>query len=184
MVAVTVLAILVGMGVASAEPIDNPVYAQWAKFKAGSFVRYAQKSVAMNNETTSEVEYKLLEVTPEKVVVEMSTSMTVAGNKVNVPPTRMEHLAKVEIRGSLATTTVAGAGSGSSKQAVEEFVLGDKKLKCNVMETNVDQAGSKVTSKIWHSDDVPGSLVKSETKLEGPMSSVTSITLVDVKADR
>src|SRR5512146_2882612 len=87
-VLLTVLVILSSGTVAMAEQIDNPQYASWSKFKPGtSITRKAEVDVngqKMATETTT----TLVEVTPEKAVIENKTSMPgmdMPGQKMDIP---------------------------------------------------------------------------------------------------
>ncbi len=157
------------------EKIDNPVYQNWAKFKPGTMVKYAQTSEMMGNKTQSEVAYTLLEVTPEKVVIELGGSTVIMGNKTEMPKTRIEYPAKADA----ADPNVKNAISARSSQSEEEIEAAGGRIRCKVFETAIEQQGSQIRSKLWSSDDVPGTLVKSETTMEKPVQSVTVLALVE-----
>ncbi|NLI78489.1 MAG: hypothetical protein GX442_18875 [Candidatus Riflebacteria bacterium] len=157
------------------EKVDNPVYQNWAKFKPGTMVKYAQTSEMMGNKTQSEVAYTLLEVTPEKVVIEMGGSTVIMGNQTEMPKTRIEYPAKADA----ADPNVKSAINAKTSQSEEEIEVAGGKIRCKVFETTVEQQGSQIKSRFWSSDDVPGTLVKSETTMEKPVQSVTVLALVE-----
>ena len=80
----TVVATFCNLAVA-AEEIDNPVYANWAKFKVGSVVRTHSQSIVAEQKMSLDSTATLLEVTPTKLVVEMKTETTSGETKL---PTR------------------------------------------------------------------------------------------------
>ncbi|MBF0544207.1 MAG: hypothetical protein HQM08_07230 [Candidatus Riflebacteria bacterium] len=157
------------------DKVDNPMYQKWAKFKIGTSVKYKQESDVAGNKTESDIVYTLAELTPEKVVVEMSGSMAVMGKPVDMPKTKMEYLAKVD------KVAPATAEAAKPKESDEELSIAGGKYKCHVVETEVKVGEGSVVSKIWSSDDVPGSMVKTLSNMEKPMKTTTSITLVEVK---
>ncbi|HNW36908.1 MAG TPA: hypothetical protein PKM25_18350, partial [Candidatus Ozemobacteraceae bacterium] len=65
------MAVLAAATVFAADMVDNPSYAAWSKFKIGTELKYKQVSEVANMKTESEITYKLVELTPEKAVVEM-----------------------------------------------------------------------------------------------------------------
>ncbi len=170
--------VLVVPGVWAAEA-DNPMYQSWSKFKVGAMAKYQQISEMMGNKTESEIIYTLVELTPEKAVVEMSGSTTVAGNKMEMPKTRMEHAAKLNVDGAAASA--AAPVNADTKQGAEEIDAAGGKIKCTTVETNITQGESVITSKVWSSEDVPGTLVKSVNSMEKPMKTTTTLTLIEMK---
>ncbi|MFZ2957363.1 MAG: hypothetical protein WA705_10775 [Candidatus Ozemobacteraceae bacterium] len=172
--AIAVLLVVSG-AVFAADMVDNPTYQNWAKYKAGTFVKYKQNAEVMGNKTESEIVTTLLEVTPEKVVVETSGTMLVAGNKMDMPKTKMDFAAKME----KVATDPAKTPKIDSKQGEEEITVPAGKIKCKSISAMVKQGESEIQTKTWTSDDVPGSLVKSETSMEKPVKSVTLMELVE-----
>ncbi|HNV70167.1 MAG TPA: hypothetical protein PKO06_10750, partial [Candidatus Ozemobacteraceae bacterium] len=101
------------------------------------------------------------------------------GNKMEMPKTRMEHLAKVTVEATAASA--AAPVNADTKQGEEEVDVAGAKIKCKTVETNITQGESVITSKIWSSDDVPGTLVKSVNNMEKPMKTTTTLTLIERK---
>ncbi|MBF0407176.1 MAG: hypothetical protein HQM10_07475 [Candidatus Riflebacteria bacterium] len=162
------------------DEIDNPMYQKWATFKVGTAAKYKQVTEAAGNKTESEIVYTLVELTPEKAVVEMSGSMVIMGNKTEMPKTKMEHMAKVkkiEMPAQVATETVEAA---KPKVSEEEVEVPAGKIKCSLTETEAKVGEGAVYSKIWSSDEVPGTMVKMTSTMEKPIKSDTSITLIEV----
>ncbi len=52
----------------------------------------------------------------------------------------------------------------------EEIEIGDKKLKCRVVERVTKIGDSESRTKMWVSDEVPGGLVKSEVSSDGKVT--------------
>ena len=163
-----------------AQAADVTPYQTWAKFKVGATVKYKQTSEMVGMNTESEVVYSLLELTPEKAVVEMSGVTVMGGNKIEMPKTKLDYPAKMN-EPDPASATEATAPKADVKQGEGEIEVAGGKLKCKTVESNITQGDAVMTSKIWVSDEVPGSLVKSVTTMEKPIKSTTTITLVEKK---
>jgi len=107
-------------------------------------------------------------VKPDKLVIEQSTTTVVAGQEHKTPARQRDVPAKeakkVEIK----------------EVGTEEVEAGGKKYKCKVMEGEADAAaapgaapGTKIKSKVWVNETVPGGAVKME--VTSPRGNVTFI---------
>ncbi|HEY9069046.1 MAG TPA: hypothetical protein VIV61_02260 [Candidatus Ozemobacteraceae bacterium] len=163
----------------AADLVDNPSYAVWSKFKIGAELKYKQVSEVANMKTESEITYKLVELTPEKLVVEMGGSSMVAGNKMELPPTRMDHAAKIE--NAKVDPKMAEMIKADAKAGEEQVTVPAGTFKCRVIESKMTQQGAEVSTKVWASDEVPGGLVKMVTLMTAPMKSETTMELVEKK---
>ena len=140
--------ICVGGSFCLGQQVDNPQYKSWAKFKPGTAVTMKTDAAGTTIETTT----TLVEVTPEKVVVE--SKMKMAGMEgMDMPATKMDIPAKVA---QAAGGTATGPAPVTKDEEVE---VAGKKYKTKVTET---KSGDTV-SKTWTSDEVPGMMVKMES---------------------
>ncbi len=165
---------------AFADEIENPAYENWAQFKVGAMVEYKTVSDVAGNKTESVITYTLLEVTDEKAVIEMKTSTIMAGQKYDTPAVKMEHPAVLE-----------ATPEGTTEQPEVEQTKGEESIDAagqtwatTWYESATDQNGMKTTSRTWTSDDVPGTLVKSVTNIDGAMKMTTEMILVTIKAEK
>ena len=76
------LVLMLGSSAVLAEQIDNPAYTSWAKFKPGSVLKTNTQSMIAGQKLSIEMTSKLLEVTPEKVIVEVTTETTTGQMKL------------------------------------------------------------------------------------------------------
>lgn len=147
LVAAAVLACL-----APQEMIDNPQYAHWKSFKPGTWVKHKMVMDAggqvMNAETTS----TLLEVTPEKVVLETKMAMDMGGRKMDMPGGKKDVPAKIEKK----------PGQAPPSEKEEDVVLDGKTYKCRAWEWEQTDKGTTAKAKGWLCAEVPGGMVKSE----------------------
>lgn len=160
----------------AAEMVDNPVYQSWAKYGVGTTAVYKSTADMAGTQTASTITYKLAELTPEKAVIEMATSMEVAGQKIDTPAQKMDYPAKVE----KTEGKPADAPPADLKNSEEKLETAAGAFACKVMEMVIAQQGSEGNTKVWSSDEVPGTLVKSETKLTKPVATSTTIELISL----
>jgi len=177
--AFVLMALLTVSAALAADLVDNPAYGVWSKFKVGTEMKFKQMSEVANMKTESEITYKLVELTTEKLTVEMGGSSMVAGNKMELPATKMEYPAKIE--NAKVDPKMAEMVKADAKTSEEQVTVPAGTFKCRVIESKVAQQGTEVTSKVWASDEVPGGLVKMVTLMTVPMKSETTMELVEKK---
>jgi hypothetical protein len=137
---------------AAAEEVDNPRYANWAKFAVGSSATYAGEVAAAGFKGTMESVYKLAEKTDDHVVVEITSTMTMAGNKQALPAQ------KVTIKSKTPKADVKELGK-------EDVEAAGKKYPCTIYELSGLMPQAKDAKlKAWVNDDIPGGIVKMEMK--------------------
>jgi len=174
------LAVLaLAVSAARAAEVDNPEFAQWAKYKKGTSVTLKATTTVAGTTSESFTTTTLLDVTDTKLVIETVTVMKVAGmefktpfkrdvpKKVTVPDVKVDPKVKVpEVKTVTGTETLKVAGL---------------ELKTKWTATTIEAAGTTTEMKIWMSDDVPGTMVKSESTTKGAFASSTKIELIEFK---
>ena len=118
----------------------------------------------------------LKEVTPEKVVIEVKTEMSMAGMPPQAPISTSIP-AKIEQKDIKPINPEQMPNCKVINKGTEDLKIGDKTYKCNWYEVEMEMQGMKMKSKMWINDEVLGKLVKNETS--SPMVSTT--TLVEFK---
>jgi hypothetical protein len=178
--ALGMMGLLAVAGTASAQE-DNPAYKSWAKHKPGTSVTLKNVSEMMGQKTEMEMTSTLVEVTPEKAVVEVKTSMDMGGTKTDMPAQKQEIPAKATADQPADPMEAAKKMGAEVKDLGEETVtVAGNSYKAKVMETKMDQQGMKITSKIWTSEEIPGMLVKMESNTEGSMTSTNKMEVTNV----
>ncbi len=169
----------------AADTIDNPQYTSWAKFKVGTSVTLKTESDMGGMNSQMETTMTLLELTPDKAVVETKMSMNAAGHQMDMPARKMDIPAKIEkpaptLNGATPATEPAKV---DAKQSTEEIDVAGKKIKCKVVEATTVTNGMTTKSKSWTSEEVPGGLVKMEATMEGPAKGTTkmAVTAMTIK---
>jgi hypothetical protein len=125
----------------------------WGSFKKGSFTKMKTVNDMGGNKTEMMMTYTLKEVTPDEAIVE--TEMVMA----NLPAQKQEM--KMPLKAHETKTTADGP---KPKTGTEEIEVAGKKMKCKWTEMETDAAGSKMVTKTYTCEEVPGFTVKSVTK--------------------
>src|SRR5262249_1281434 len=124
------------------------------------------------------VKYKLLSVSPEKVVVESVIMEREFLNTTESAPTKIIYPAKVNKAHLDAVLLAAGAKRGEDtlkvKVGKEEMAI-----KCQTIEGARKKKGEQVAQKFWISPTVPGGIVKRtrSTMHDGKLVAETTILL-------
>jgi len=148
------------------EMVTNPPYKHWSAFKVGTtvtqkeHVRFAKSSDEADyypgGVREKDATYTLLEVTPEKAVVQLTIVEYGHGSTTELAPSKITYPAKVK-KEHVST----------SKEEIETFKEGDedvnvlgKTIRCHWVEI-IDQDGDETYyHKVWDSDEVPGGIIK------------------------
>jgi hypothetical protein len=142
--------------VAYAETVESVEYKRWSECKAGSWVTFnATVTDAEGKKREFELTNKLVEITPEKIVIETTET---EGGKAKTP-SKKDHAAKVEKKAE---------SPGERKDGEEEIEVAGKKLKCKWESYKSEGKGDVVEVKDWFNDEVPGKMVRHEIKKSGP----------------
>ncbi len=129
-----------------AQEKDSPEYEYWASCKPGSWVKTRMEFDNQGKKMEYESITRLLEVTPEKVVVETLRRMKTGDQSVDSPPQKTEYKAKAPQKGKIVS------------EKDDEITVSGKTLKCRYYEIETDASGpqGKLTIKAWMSKDIPG----------------------------
>jgi hypothetical protein len=192
LVAVTTL----GAEKAKEETVANPAFKNWSEFKVGTSVTRKESVIDKSGDNPNEIDataappgpnerfltLKLIEKTPEKVVVQKIITEVELGNMVEHAPVRLIYPARLPKK---------YADLGHPKSKVEDFKEGDetitvkgKKIECHWVESRIKVGDEESISKVWAASDVvPGGTVKAFTvkKQGGKVLFETTLDLVDLK---
>jgi hypothetical protein len=136
----------------AAEKIDDPRYTYWSKFKPGSFQTVETRTDASGQKMLVLITTTLLDVTPEKLTVEVKTETTAGTKKLPTRTKKTEVLAKRD-----------KPADSSFKESKEDVKVGAKTYSCLLME----ETTGDMHIKSWMSDQVPGGVVKMEMNSDG-----------------
>ena len=175
------------------ETTDNLYYKHWASFKEGTTVVHSEKTT-FGDDATDElpggihekvVKYKLLSVSPERVVVEAVVLEKEFLNTTESAPTKIIYPAKVNKADLEAVLLAAGAKYGEETLKV---TVGkeDLEIKCKTIAGTRKKKDEEVQQKFWISTTVPGGIVKRTraTMQGGKLAAETTTLLVSYKLDK
>jgi hypothetical protein len=173
------------------EVVANPRYKGWADFKPGATITHKEKTrfpagspqgkYYPEGVEERDVTYKLVSVSPDRVVVETIVVDYELLSQVESAPTRITYPAKVK------KANVEGAREKLQvKEGKEEIEAQGKTYKCEWYETTRMTAdGEVVTRKRWIAAEVPGGILKEVTvtkKGDQIIAETTSTTISQKKA--
>jgi hypothetical protein len=136
--------------------VDDPRFKYWAEWKPGAWARYTSEIEQAGQKMNMESTYKLLEVSADKVVVEMSGKMKLGEREMAMPAQKQE----IKAKESSDKVKV-------EKEGDEEIEVKGKKMKCHWVQVAMDQGGKKMTMKVWLAKEIPSGMAKSEATMEG-----------------
>jgi hypothetical protein len=166
--------------------VANPLYKFWADFKPGATVTQSEKTTLSGPEKEllpdgidqKEVTYKLLSVTPEHVVVEVTVVDHEFLGSIESAPTKKIYPAKIK-----KSHLIAGLHGVDPKVGEGTLSVLGKELACKTFSGTEKKGDTEVEHEIWVSDKVPGGIVKHTrvTKQDGKVFADTTITVKSFK---
>jgi hypothetical protein len=164
------------------EMVKNPPYTHWSAFKPGTTVTQREKVTFAAGSDEAEYHaggrvhdstYKLLEVTPKHVVVQLTLFEHGAGSVTEHAPVKI----------TFHATAPKGHVSGG-REAIEKFTEGeeevkviDKMVKAHFVDIIDIDGDETVERKIWESNEIPGGTVKEVMKTKKGNKVVTETTI-------
>jgi hypothetical protein len=144
-----------------AETMENLEYKRWSEFKPESWVTHKVTSEMEGKKSEIELTTKLVEVSPEKLVLE--TTETVGGKSKTLP--KKDYPAQIEKKEHAGKK---GEKTPEKTEGEEEIEVGGKKLKCHWICLKAENKGETSEVKTWETDEIPGRIARHELKLSGP----------------
>lgn len=151
-----IVALAVSSFLAAAQEKDNPQFKYWSEWKPGAWVKHKMEMEQAGQKMEMETTIKLLEATAEKVVTESSGKMKLPGGREMATPAQKQELKPKDPK--MGTI---------DKEGEEEIEVGGKKLKARWIQMSMEQAGKKMSAKVWLCKEIPGGMAKNEITPEG-----------------
>lgn len=142
---------------------ENPDYRAWKGFKPGSWVKLRIRGES----TEKEVTIRLVQVTPEQVVVERTNRTRLGTRTVAEAP----YLESIPARKARAGTTL--------REAEEEVEAGGRRLRTRMLELEQREGEKVLRVRLWASPEVPGGAVKMDVRPAGADRSELVLEAVD-----
>ncbi|MGC1720369.1 MAG: hypothetical protein WA746_15400, partial [Isosphaeraceae bacterium] len=150
--------------------VSNPPYTHWSAFKPGTTVTQRERVLFAKGSDEADYyaagarvhdsTYKLLEVTPKYVVVQMTIFEHGPGSVTEHAPVKITFHATAE------KAHVFGGREEIEKfkEGEEEVKVIDKTVKAHFVDIVDIDGDETVERKIWESDEIPGGIVKEVKK--------------------
>jgi hypothetical protein len=152
------------LGAFGQDKVVNPEYTAWASYRAGTTVLMSQRDLESGVAIEAEILYTLVQITDQKVVLEVKATRYSGDLKTELPAE------KLEIHGLIPKDYL----TAPTQEGVEEILAGGRKLMCRWRE--IDSAGMRVRT--WTAPDVPGGRVRRQITVHGAKPSVTLVEIV------
>jgi hypothetical protein len=169
------------------EMVTNPHYKYWSNHKPGSTSTRVEETAFSGPDQKlvpdgvdhKEIAYKLLSVTPEKVVVQFLVREREFLGTVESAPKKWTYPAKIK-----KSHLRAGLHDIEPTVGEETITWKDEKLACRTLSGTEKKGGVEVDHKVWLSEKVPGGIVKHHrvTKQDDKVVADTKITLKSYKS--
>ena len=160
-------------------PPANPEYAQWAHFKPGTYVTLERRVFEHGENNVGVVEAmahppgasvmrintKMVDLDKDKAVLEETRIDLGDGSETQMPADKVTLFASGQVsNASDSMWEPSKPQTVKETEGDEELTVMGNKLKTHWVETSIKIGNEVSTAKDWLSDDVPGGLVKEETR--------------------
>lgn len=174
-IGIAVICFTLAQALAQDEMEDNHEYKAWAKQKPGAWVKWSVETNTGAMKMTSDVTWKLKELTAEKAVVEETTSVNLGGKT----PTDHTSLRTVPAKVKKGTTS-DGAKVELGKEGDEEVTVKGQAIKCHWVEMKLaGRAGGAM--KVWRTDEIVGGAARISMKHDDAAKMTMTMTVTDWK---
>jgi hypothetical protein len=161
------------------EPVESPVYKSWARYKVGTSIRLQAVTLIQGNRVETTTTARLVELTDEKVVVESVTASDGTGKAIENAPQKLVYRRAFVLLPGVKREDV-GKPDGSIARGEESLKLAGKEYKAQWFDSKSRVEAGEALTRTWMSDDVPGKLLKSVTKVPAA-DKTTTLELVEIK---
>jgi hypothetical protein len=160
------------------EIVENPFYVAWAKYNPGTTVEFDLKTDAAGQQMRTHIVQRLIEVSPEKAVVDVEAHIEVPG--IPNPPQPQKQtktfLPRVPKSEMLHGMRPPGAIGDPTDAGAETIHAAGKDFICTVTEYPGKSDADEGKARQWRSAQIPGGMVKLESA-----SAVMKVDLIVTK---
>jgi len=162
-----------------ADEVESPIYRSWANFKVGTTITLRSVTGAKDREVQTTTTQRLTESNNERVVLEVVVTSDSTGQKVENRPQTYVYKRMFPLFPGVKKEDI-GKPPGSQDQGEETIELGGKKYKAQWYGSKGQTEAGPSISKTWMSDEVPGKLLKSITRVPAA-GKTTTLELIEIK---
>jgi hypothetical protein len=161
-----------------ADPVPNPEYAHWVKFKVGTVlithtVTLLNGRIANETDTTT----KLVSKAADKLVVQIQLNIAVLGHRPQAGQVTTQDI-PATVENSVNAPVIS---PDDAKKKPERLRVNGTVYKAHEVDTDVTAIGVTIHAKTWWCDDVPGGVVKMDSTTEGQAATETHTQIVSFR---
>jgi hypothetical protein len=173
-------ALAVFAAAATAEEVDHPAYLSWARLPMGTSVTLRSVTEAKGNTITTTTTTTLKQLDPDKAVLEIHKVSDATGKRVVSAPETYEQRRKFPLFPGVKKEDI-GKPLKALDQGEESLNLAGKEYKAVWFDTKTrGDGGLTWHTRTWMSDDIPGRLLKSITRIPQASTTIT-VELTELK---
>jgi hypothetical protein len=150
---------------AAADTVDNPQYKEWAQWREGATVTTRTESIVDGAVQVVNIQTQTLKkLSAEKAVVEILMVTEAAGHTMKTPPQTMDIVAKFpKVNYTPPPTEKSDTPEVKYKESKgrETLTIKGKKVDC---EWHMIEMEGGMSTKTWTSKQIPGGVVKMESR--------------------
>jgi hypothetical protein len=178
--AAVALMVLAAGSAAAQETIENQEFKQWSKFKKGASVTMKSTTDLGKMKVEAVITTTLIDVGPDKLVLETSSVSKINGMEIKVPPMKRDVPKTVTVP-KVDKKDDPKAEKPKTEEGTETLKVAGVEVKTKWSKATADVMGTKTEAQYWFSDDFPGGLVKSVTKIMGANPATITIEVTEFK---
>jgi hypothetical protein len=164
------------------EMVENPEYTSWSKFPKGTSLR--MKSIRVAGKLTSEVIVTdtLIEIGPDKLVLETTSLEKNKAKDFKSEPAKREVLKTIALpKGLKKEDFAAGKPPGTTAEGSETLKIADLEIKTVWYKYGAELDKTKIEAKRWVSSQVPGNIVRNEITTTGAFADTLTLEVIEIK---
>lgn len=175
------LALAAGPAAAQAM-IENGEFSAWHKFLKGTAITTRMTSTAGGQTSEVTMSVTLLDVGPDKVVLEAAAVTRAKGMEVKMPAVKRDVPRTITLPKGTPRPPPAGARpEGTYEEGTETLKVGGTEVKAKWYKVKNETGGVKSDARMWISVDVPGMMVKMEATTTGAVASESKLEVLEFK---
>ena len=176
--ALAALTLVAPAGLVHADEVDHPAYLSWAKQPAGTRITLRSLTDSNGHVLTTTTTTTLKQYKPDRAVFEVQRVSDATGKEVVSNPEPYQLVRRFPLFPGVQRADI-GKPTGAIAQGEEDLQLAGHDFHAVWFDTQTKgDGGLDVFTRTWMSDDAPGRLVKSVTRIPQARTVVT-VELVD-----
>ena len=163
---------------APSEDVESPIAKSWAGREVGTSITLRSVTESKGRQVSTTTVDRLVSVDDAKVILERSTTVEADGQTTELESTSLEYRRKFPLLPGVKPEEI-GRPKGVVASGQETIEVAGEEYEADWYETEGTTEAGPSTTRSWISDEVPGKLLKSVTKVPAA-DKTTTITLIEI----